>query len=244
MENFLSNLKPNYFGQIMSPEIDKITEALVEFQKENKRIGFTAKGYHNNDYADFDTIMDTIRPCLTKQGLVVTFPSLAGHCVEKFSEMGRDKEVNKILVFEPFACVVMHVSGQWIGSICDLPLNKDNNAQGYGGSKTYSKRFLMAGLLGITCGEPDDDGALASGLTHTPATIAEKQAKQETLETKKTIPAETKEVEVKQAEKPIFETKPEAKKEQPRAKADIYTMSEEELKQSSAEVEEMLSRLP
>jgi hypothetical protein len=230
------NIETNPFGMIMSPAIDKITEALVEFQKEYSRISFTAMGYHNNRYADFDTIMDTIRPKLAKHGLVATFPSLPGYDIEKYSEKNKDV----VSIFEPFACMILHTSGQWIGSICTLPLNKDNNAQGYGGSKTYSKRFLLTGLLGITCGEPDDDGAFASGLT-------------EKLETTPFI--ETKPTEKKPAELPKEKTEtvqqPDVQKQLPveekklnKVEVSINTMSDEELDKSAKEVEAMMNQLP
>lgn len=158
----------------MSEQLNEIFAALCKFQSEIERIGYTDEGIWKNKYASYDEIMEKCKPIYTKYGLIVTFPSHSGYSVEKDLQIKTNKstkgevigttETVKTVYMMTFSAILGHTSGQYIVSSCTLPLVKSNDAQGYGGAKTYSKRFLVSGLLGITCGEPDDDGASGSGI--------------------------------------------------------------------------------
>lgn len=52
----------------------------------------------------------------------------------------------------------MHRSGQWISGTAVVPIAKQD-AQGYGATLTYARRYGLAALLGIT--QDDDDGERA-----------------------------------------------------------------------------------
>jgi ERF superfamily. len=231
-------MQTDHFQMFMSPEIDKLVTAMVEFQKENTRICFTATGYHKNKYADFDTIMDEIRPKLAKHGMIASFPSFPGYKIEHYRDE-KNKEITQIFV--DFGCQISHISGQWMGSAGTLPLNKDNNAQGYGASKTYSKRFLITGLLGITCGEPDDDGAFASNLTQTPpeATPLNSAPDISQPHASKPVSKETSVTATAPATKPK-EEKPEEK----RTVSQTSKMTDAQLDAASKEVDELMKNLP
>ena len=56
---------------------------------------------------------------------------------------------------------IMHSSGEWIESITELPPTK-NDAQGFGSSLTYAKRYGIQSLSGVPSEDDDGNAAVAS----------------------------------------------------------------------------------
>jgi hypothetical protein len=118
-----------------SEQIDKITAALLAFQKEitpptkNKE-----NPYFKSMYADLSSLFDHCRETMLKHGLGFTSVGLTSR--------------------------LFHSSGQWIEGdfACEV---HGLSAQQVGSAMTYGRRYNFQGLLGINA-EDDDDGAAAT----------------------------------------------------------------------------------
>ena len=133
-----------------SDDRDKIAPALVQAQA---RIAGAEKRSKNpglrNDYADLDSVWDTIRPALQAASLaVLQAPSI---------EM-RDGTRCAVVVTE-----IVHSSGQWLRHSCAIPVPDGNRgvnaAQAAGVAVTYSRRYALIALLG--CAGEDTDGHIS-----------------------------------------------------------------------------------
>jgi hypothetical protein len=125
-----------------SEQIDKIVPALIKAigamesaRKESSNPAFKSK------YADLTSVMDAAKPALGDNGIAVMQPVTA--------------DGEGVLV----ATVLIHTSGQWIGSRLALT-PKDGSPQATGSAITYGRRYGLAGILGMTA--EDDDGNAAS----------------------------------------------------------------------------------
>jgi hypothetical protein len=89
-------------------------------------------------YLTLDNILNTVRPILTKQGLVIV-QALAG---------------------EYLVTTIYHTSGQFIQS--EMPFHPmsgskgTNSLQELGGGITYAKRYAISAMLGISVDADDD----------------------------------------------------------------------------------------
>jgi hypothetical protein len=115
--------------------------AMVNFNLEfqNTKLIKDGKNEHlRNKYLTLDNILNTVRPILTKNGLVI-IQALAG---------------------DYLVTTIYHVSGQYIQT--DMPFhpmsgNKGTNAlQELGGGITYAKRYAISAMLGISVDADDD----------------------------------------------------------------------------------------
>jgi hypothetical protein len=122
--------------------ISELITAMINFNNEfqNAKLVKDGKNDHlNKKYLTLDNILNTLRPILTKNGLVL-MQALAG---------------------DYLITTIYHVSGQFIQS--DMPFhpmsgNKSTNAlQELGGGITYAKRYAISAMLGIST-DMDDDG--------------------------------------------------------------------------------------
>lgn len=120
----------------------EIIKGLGSFQKDCPTIAKNAKGY-GYKYASFDSILDTVKPLLLKNGIV--FTQTVGMC-----EHGNTLTTR-----------LTHVSGEYIEDTMVLPKlaeQKNMNAvQSMGAVITYVKRYQLSAMLGIATDE-DSDG--------------------------------------------------------------------------------------
>jgi hypothetical protein len=123
-------------------QVNELATALLEFQKDFNKASLKkdAKNQHlRNSYISLDNLLNTIRPILSKNGLVVT-QDLAGDFI---------------------TTTIYHTSGQFRGS--SMPFNPmsgnkgTNNLQQIGGGITYAKRYALSAVLSISV-DTDDDG--------------------------------------------------------------------------------------
>lgn len=125
-----------------SKDTEKIHTALAKAQGEFKPIGYNRENpYFKNKYADFDSIVRTIRPALANNGLSITQQTII------------NPEGSTILKTK-----LRHNSGQWIETRARvLPTKSD--AQSYASALTYMKRYSFTALLNITTTDDvsDDD---------------------------------------------------------------------------------------
>lgn len=127
--------------ELMSAEIKDLAAALSKAQSEIEGAKKDSQNpFYKSRYADLESVWDSCRTAITKQGL-----SVAQQC------MVVDKE--NLLV-----TTLMHSSGQWIRGVQAIS-PKDNSPQAIGSAITYARRYGLAAMLGIY--QTDDDAEAA-----------------------------------------------------------------------------------
>ena len=130
---------------VPSSPLQPLVEALVIFHKTVPAINKTAKAQYGN-FADLETVLSTVTPHLIKNGLVVS---------QGFEPSSHDN--NPVLVTQ-----LLHVSGGQL--ISRLPMvvggRGKNPLHDFGGSCTYSRRYSLLAILGLTA-DMDVDGDFA-----------------------------------------------------------------------------------
>ena len=125
-----------------SGSINELADALVTAQP---KIGVAIKNAVNphlkNKYADLGAVWDACSDALKSCHLSVI-------------QMPQPSDDGKLHL----ETILMHKSGQWISGVAVVPIAKQD-AQGYGATLTYARRYGLAALLGIT--QDDDDGERA-----------------------------------------------------------------------------------
>lgn len=125
-----------------SPEIDKISPALVECLSNLLGVKKDSKNPHfKNDYASLEAVIDHARAQLWAHKLAVVqgVGSFDGKAIAITTR-------------------VLHESGQWLESEAQIPLTKFD-AQGAGSAITYGRRYALMAALGLA--PVDDDGEAA-----------------------------------------------------------------------------------
>lgn len=137
-----------------SEEIDKIAPALVKAQGLMEGVGKDAVNPHfGSKYATIGSIWKMARPHLLASGIaVIQAPTTV---------RDGDRRVVKL------ETTLLHTSGQWMRSAIEMPIEKPT-AQGVGSAITYSCRYAMAPMLGITTGEDDDGNEASDGAKKRP----------------------------------------------------------------------------
>lgn len=120
-------------------QLDQLLPALFKAQGELEHAKKTSDNPHfKSKYADLAEVLDTAKPALQKNNLLVT------HWREV------DEHLNEYLI-----TTLYHTSGQFIRSrTILLPVKKD--PQGYGGAVTYARRYDLSAILGLA--QDDEDG--------------------------------------------------------------------------------------
>lgn len=117
--------------------------ALVKLHADLPIIEKNAENDHfKSKFADLASIIKAVRPVLTKHGFALV--QLADH----------EGETPTLVT------VLWHISGGSIRSTTPLYMSK-TDAQGYGSSLTYAKRYAISSML-LLATEEDDDGNAAS----------------------------------------------------------------------------------
>lgn len=125
-----------------SHNIGKLSEALSKAQAEMQHaIKDSTNPHFKSSYADLASVLDAIRPALTKHGLCIT-------------QTMKTEAGTHFLV-----TTLMHTSGEFIEGSIPLLIEK-NNMQGMGSAITYARRYGLAAMVGIH--QADDDGNEAS----------------------------------------------------------------------------------
>lgn len=138
-----------------SADITQLVASLAKAQGEfpripkNKTVLVSTRtgGKYSFAYAPLETIMDAVRPVLSKNQLAVV-------------QLVDDKMLSTLL---------LHTSGQWLLSK-PLPIRiaeeAQNSSQALGSAITYAKRYSICAMLGVVA-DDDDDGNTAEGNTAT-----------------------------------------------------------------------------
>lgn len=129
-------------NQSRSDAINELAVALAKAQGEIKSpeknktvtVKTTTGSSYTFDYADLGAITEAIRGPLSKNGLSYT------HLIE------RDETGTRLVT------MLIHSSGQWIGSVYPLP--SSGEPKNLGTALTYGKRYSLSALVGVSA---DDD---------------------------------------------------------------------------------------
>jgi len=120
-----------------SEQTTEIAAALVQAQKALKNAALNKTNPHfKSKFADLPEVRNTVTPTLTANGIAA---------------------VQTLDVLDGQPCVVtrlLHVSGQWIESVCPIPAGK--NMQEMGSAITYARRYSLSAICGIAADEDDD----------------------------------------------------------------------------------------
>ena len=114
---------------------------------------------HKYKYADLAEVLNTIRGPLTANDLSLV--QLLGPTIESYAQV---------------TTILMHKSGQFIQSTCQIPIPKNamaNACQNYGTAVTYARRYGIAAMVGLyqeddTDGDPGDPGDNPGGQSENP----------------------------------------------------------------------------
>ncbi|HDR8155588.1 TPA: ERF family protein [Bacillus cereus] len=134
-----------------SETITELAKALVKFNSEVNKIAKDADNpFFKNNYATLDTIIDEIRPILSKHGLsIMQIPSGDGQNVT-------------------LKTLLLHESGEWIESDELTMKPVKNDPQAVGSCITYARRYSLAAFLSLNTGEDDDGNSATYGKGNKP----------------------------------------------------------------------------
>jgi|GEM_PF-694319 len=129
-----------------SEKQDKLSEALALAQGELQNAARDDQGHHAK-FASIQSVTDTIRPVLSRQGIAFTQHLTQHKEAEKWSFSVTTR--------------LMHKSGQWIESTMSKPIdftkgNQQNDFE-YGKSATYMRRYSLFAICGIGAGEDTEE---------------------------------------------------------------------------------------
>jgi len=127
------------------PQSESIKELATALSKVQGQLTFAKKDSANpffkSTYADLESVWDSCREALAKNGLAVI--QMPGNFFE-----GRMWLITRLV----------HSSGEWIEQEMSVPVTKPD-AQGAGSALTYMRRYALAAFVGIV--QADDDGNAA-----------------------------------------------------------------------------------
>lgn len=134
-----------------SETIAKLAKSLVLFNSEVNKIAKDADNpFFKNNYATLDTIIDEIRPILSKHGLsIMQIPSGDGQNVT-------------------LKTLLLHESGEWLESDELTMKPVKNDPQAVGSCITYARRYSLAAFLSLNTGEDDDGNGATYGKGNKP----------------------------------------------------------------------------
>ena len=135
------NLVTSEKTDIIFPALLKVWAKLDAVKKDLKNDHF------KNQYADINSVIETIKPVFIENGLILMQPAAVG------TENIRQVTIETIILHPE--------SGQFISNTYSLEAG-DSKPQSVGSATTYARRYPLASLIGLQS-EIDDDGNAASG---------------------------------------------------------------------------------
>ncbi|MEB9630846.1 ERF family protein [Bacillus anthracis] len=134
-----------------SETIAELAKSLVKFNLEVNKIAKDADNpFFKNNYATLDTIIDEIRPILSKHGLsIMQIPSGDGQNVT-------------------LKTLLLHETGEWLESDELTMKPVKNDPQAVGSCITYARRYSLAAFLSLNTGEDDDGNGATYGKSNKP----------------------------------------------------------------------------
>jgi|SRR5271165_1661854 len=132
-----------------SETIAKLATALLAAQKDMGTASKDAKNpYFKSSYANLNSVNEAAIPVLNKHGISVSQPPVT-------------------IDGKPFIeTILMHESGEFIGSYTEVVCAKQNDPQSYGSALSYARRYGLSATVALST--EDDDGEAAMGRTTNP----------------------------------------------------------------------------
>lgn len=145
-----------------SEQIDQLATALSELQSRMRTVDKSASNpFFKSKYTPLEDVVNSIRPHLLELGLSF---SQGGVFVTGWEQKDNTLQMTERIML---ATRIMHKSGQWLENYFPLDAVPDKNGvvtpQAWGSASSYARRYGLQATLGITTGDVDDDGNLASG---------------------------------------------------------------------------------
>lgn len=138
---------------VMSGNIDKLAPAILAAKKEMTNAVKDAKNpFFKSKFADLNAVREAAEPPLAKHGISVLQPMV--------------QKDGKSFV----RTMLLHESGQFLGSDTEVVCAKQNDPQAYGSAVSYARRYGLQALVSL--GAADDDGEAGMGRTVTVAASA------------------------------------------------------------------------
>jgi len=129
---------------IRSSSIDLVVPALVALGEKMTNPAMNGINPHfRSKYVKLDDLIDHCREVLAAHELAIV------------------QTVDEIDGRPSMTTLVMHKSGQYIGSTMPLVLSK-SDMQGMGSAITYARRYMISALLNVQGDEDDDANAVSS----------------------------------------------------------------------------------
>ncbi len=127
-----------------SESIVKISSALVKAQSEMGTATKDAKNpFFKSSYADLNAIREATIPVLNKHGITVLQPMT-------------------VVDGKPYIeTTLLHESGEFLTSITEIIVSKQNDPQAAGSAQSYARRYGLQSFLCV--GAEDDDGEKGMG---------------------------------------------------------------------------------
>lgn len=152
-----------------SEQIGSLAAALVAVQAEARDVFKGKEGYGYN-YADLSSVLETVRPLLSKHGLSFTqLPGAVELDDKVLSEPVRDEKGKPTGNFQPvhrlvgsvsLTTMIMHAaSGEYIESEMTMPFEEKkglSSAQSVGMIITYMRRYSLTSLVGVAATDDMD----------------------------------------------------------------------------------------
>lgn len=128
---------------LQSEKIDLISTSLVAAQRViDAVVKDTTNPYYKSKYADLSSIISAVKDPLNENGIVLVQ-----------SVYGGDLET-----------MLIHTSGQYIGSKSPIVCAKPNDPQAWGSALSYARRYSLSALLSV----PTEDDDAESAMKRTP----------------------------------------------------------------------------
>ena len=120
-----------------------LAEALIKFQSSVPTIHDNAESYHGG-FANLPGVLSKIGPALRTAGLVVS-------------------QLPEQINGQPgLRTTLLHTSGEHVSSVTPLAINSGKNGtQEWGKSVTYTRRYALLSVLGLSVGIEDNDADIA-----------------------------------------------------------------------------------
>ncbi len=127
----------------------QIATAFIKAQSEmNNAIKGSNNPFFKSKYADINSVLEAIIKPLNSNGIAVLQPIV----------------IDSGIAF--VKTILLHSSGEQIDSLTPIILKDATDVQKFGSAVTYARRYALQSICSI--GAEDDDGNLASKVSHTP----------------------------------------------------------------------------
>lgn len=132
-------------NMVKSETITKIASALLKAQKNMSNAVKDSKNpFFKSSYADLNAVREASHGALNAEGIVVLQPIVSNELGQSFVRT-----------------LLLHDSGEFLGSDTQIVYAKPNDPQAQGSAITYARRYGLQAMVSL--GAEDDDGEKAIG---------------------------------------------------------------------------------